>query len=91
MNLYVAKFIIGIDKSRLRMEMSTIELVSISSAKQFSDKTFRSSKSFRPMQLCLEAQWEVAIFEISYPSMYFYVTEEEFIFFDTKSSNSSQY
>ena len=48
-------------------------------------------KTFLPEQLNLEGQWEVAIWEISYPSMYQNVTEGKFMFFDWKFSNSSDF
>ena len=44
-----------------------------------------------PWQLNLDGQWEVAISEISYPSMYQNVTEGRFMFFDKKLSKSSEY
>ena len=43
-----------------------------------------------PEQLNLESQWEVAISEISYPLMYQDATEGKIMFFDMKSSNSSE-
>ena len=46
---------------------------------------------FWPEQLNLERQWEVANSEISYISMFQIVTEEKFMFYDTKLSNSSEY
>ena len=44
-----------------------------------------------PEQLNLDAQWEVAISEISYPSRYQNVTEGKFMFFDKKVSKSSEF
>ena len=38
------------------------------------------------MQVNLEGQWEVAISEMSYPSMYQNITEGKFKFFDEKLS-----
>ena len=43
-----------------------------------------------PEQVNLDAQWEVAISEISYPSMYQNVTEGKFMFPDKKLSKSSE-
>ena len=39
----------------------------------------------------LEGQWEVAISELSYPSMYQNLTEGKFMFFDKKLSKSSEF
>ena len=66
------------------MESFTIELVSNASAQLFPDNTLSSFTNFLPEQLNLDGQWEVAISEISYPSMYQNVTEGKFMFFDKK-------
>ena len=73
------------------MESFTIELVSNASAQLFPDNTLSSFTTFLPEQLNLEGQWEVAISEISYPSMYQNVTEGKFMFFDKKFSTSSEF
>ena len=52
------------------MDSFTIELVSNASAELFPDNTLSSSSNFSPEQVNLEGQWEVAISETSYPSMY---------------------
>ena len=72
------------------LESFTTELVSNASAQLFPGKTVRFFTIFLPEQLNLEGQWEVAISEISYPSMYQNVTEGEFLFFDKKLSRSSE-
>ena len=64
------------------MESFTIDLVSNASAQLFPNNTLRSFTNFLPEQLNLEGQWEVAISEISYPSMYRNATEGKFMFFD---------
>ena len=46
---------------------------------------------FLPELLNLEGQWEVAISERSYPSMYQNVTERKFVFFDKKISKWSKF
>ena len=46
---------------------------------------------FLPEQLNLEGQWQVAISEISYPSMYQIITEVKFINFDKELSKSSEF
>ena len=73
------------------MESFTIELVSNASAQLLPDKTLSSFTNFVAEQLNLEGQWEVAISEISYPSMYQNVTEGEFSFFDKTLSKSSEF
>ena len=44
---------------------------------------------YSPEQTILEVQWEVAISDISYPSMYQNITEGYFKFFDKKLSKST--
>ena len=73
------------------MESFTIELVSNASAQLFPDNTLSSFTNFLPEQLNLDGQWEVAISEISYPSMYQNVTEGKFTIFDKKLSKSSEF
>ena len=73
------------------MESFTIKLVSNASAQLFPDNTLSSCTNFLPEQLNLDGQWEVAISEISYPSMYQTVTEGKFMFFDKKLSKSSEF
>ena len=73
------------------MESFTKELVSNASAQLFPDNTLSSFTNFLPEQLNLEGQWEVAISEISYPSMYQNVTKGNFMFFDKKLSKSSDF
>ena len=73
------------------MDPFTIELVSKASAQLFLDNTLSYFTNFLPEQLNLEGQWEVAISEISYGSMYQNVTEGEFMFFDKKLSKSLEF
>ena len=68
------------------MDLFTIELVSNASGELFPDNTLSSFTNFLPEQVNLEGQWEVAISEISYPSMYQNITEGYFKFFDEKLS-----
>ena len=72
------------------MESFTIECVSNASAQLFPDNTLSSFTNFSQEQLNLDGQWEVAISEMSYPSMYQNVTEGKFMFFDKKLSKSSE-
>ena len=71
------------------MDLFIIELVSNASEELFPDNTLTSFTKFLPEQVNLEAQWEVAISEISYPSMYQNITEGYFEFFDEKLPKSS--
>ena len=71
------------------MDSFTIELVSNASGEMFPDNTLSSLTNFSPEQLNLERQWEVAISEVSYPSMYQNLTEGNFKFFDEKLSKST--
>ena len=71
------------------MDSFTIELVSNASGELFPDNTLSSFTNFLPEHVNLEGQWEVAISEISYPSMYQNITEGYFKFFDDKFSKST--
>ena len=71
------------------MESLTMDLVSNASGELFPDNTLRSFTIFLPEQVNLEGQWEVAISEISYPSMYQNKTEGKFKFFDEKLPKST--
>ena len=64
-------------------------MVSNASGELFPDNTLSSFTNFLPEQLNLEGQWEVAISEKSYPSMYQNITEGKFKFFDEKLSKST--
>ena len=70
------------------MDSFTIKLVSNASGELFPDNTLSSFTNFLPEQVNLEGQWEVAISEITYPSMYQKRTERKFKFFDKKLSKS---
>ena len=73
------------------MESFTMELVSSASAQLFPDNTLSSFTNFLPEQLNLDGQWEVAISETSYPSMYQNVTEGKFLFCDKNFSKPSEF
>ena len=64
-------------------------MVSNASGEMFPNNTLSSFTNFLPEQVNLEGQWEVAISEISYPSMYQNITEGKFKFFDEKLSKST--
>ena len=71
------------------MDLFIIELVSNASGELFPDNTLSSCTNFLPEQVNLEGQWEVAISEVSYPSMYQNITEGKFKFFDEKLSKTT--
>ena len=71
------------------MDSFTIELVSNASGELFPDNTLTSFTNFLPELVNLEGQWEIAISEIFYPSMYQNITEGYFKFFDEKGSKST--
>ena len=71
------------------MDSFTIKLVSNASEELFPDNTLSSFTNFLPEQVNLEGQWEVAISEISYPSMYQNTAGGKFKFFDEKLSKST--
>ena len=71
------------------MDSFTIELVSNASGELFPDNTLSSFTNFLPEQVNLGGQWEVAISEISDPSMYQNITQGKFKYFDEKLSKST--
>ena len=91
MRLSAVNFIRRVDQSHSKKESFIIELVSIASAHLFPDNAVNSFTKFLPMQLNLKGQWEVAISEISYPSMYQNITEGKFMFFDKNLPMSSEF
>ena len=66
------------------MDSFTIELVSNASGELFPNNTLSPYTNFSPEQVNLEGQWEAAISEISYPSMYQNITKGKNKFFDEK-------
>ena len=72
------------------MDSFTIELVSNASSQLFPNNTLSSFTNFLPEQVNLDGQWEVAISEISHPSMYQNVTEGKFMFYDEKLSETTK-
>ena len=71
------------------MDSFTKKLVSNASGELIPDNTLSSFTNFLPEQVNLEGQWEVAISETSYPSMYQNSTDRKFEFFDKKLSKST--
>ena len=72
------------------MDSFTIQLVSNASSQLFPNNTLSSFTNFLPEQVNLHEQWEVAISEISYPSMYQNVTEGKFLFYDETLSKTTE-
>ena len=73
------------------MDSFTIELVSNASSELFPNNTLSSFTNFLPEQVNLQGQWQVAVSEISYPSMYQNVTEGKFLFHDNELSKTKDY
>ena len=73
------------------MESCTKEMLSNASAQFFPDNTLSSFTKIPAEQLNPEGQWEVAISEKSYPSIYQNVTDGKFMSFDPKLSKSSDF
>ena len=72
------------------MDSFANELVSNGSSQLFPNNTLSSFTNFLPEQVNSDGQWEVAISEISYPSMYQNVTKGKFIFYDDKFSKITE-
>ena len=68
------------------MDSFTIELVSNASFNCFPNNSISSFTNFLPEQIHLKVEWEVAISEISFPSLYQNVTEGKFTFIDGRES-----
>ena len=68
------------------MDSFTIELVSNASFNCYPNNSLCSFTNFLPEQIHLKGEWEVAISEISYPSLYQNVTEGKFTFVDGRES-----
>ena len=66
-----------------------MELVFNASGELFPNNRLSFCTNFLPKQVNLEGQWEVAISEISYPSMYQNITDGYFKFFDVELSKST--
>ena len=73
------------------MESFTKDLACIAPAQLFPENTLSSFTNFLLEQLKLEGQWEVAILELSYSSMYQNVTERKFLLFAENTSKSIEF
>ena len=72
------------------MDSFTIELVSSNSFNCYPINSLSSFTNFLPEQEQLKGEWEVAISEISYPSLYQNVTEGKFTFVDGRESSEEK-
>ena len=72
------------------MDSFTIELVSSASFNCYPNNSLSSFTNFLPEQIHLKGEWEVAISEISYPSLYHNVTEGKFTFADGRESSEEK-
>ena len=68
------------------MDSFTIELVSNASFNCYPNNSLSSFTNFLPERIHLKGEWEVAILEISYPSLYQNVTEGKFTFIAGRES-----
>ena len=64
------------------MNSFTVELVSNASFDCYPNNTLSSFTNFLPEQINLEGEWEVAITELSYPSLYQNITDGKFFYLD---------
>ena len=72
------------------MDFFTIELVSNASFDCYPNNSLSSFTNFLPEQIHLKGEREVAISEISYPSLYQNVTEGKFTFVDGRESSEEK-
>ena len=72
------------------MDSFTIELVSNASFNCYPNNSLNSFTNFLPEQIHLKGEREVAISEISYPSLYQNVTEGKFTFVDDRESSEEK-
>ena len=64
------------------MNSFTVELVSNASFDCYPNNTLSSFTKFRPEQIHLDGEWEVAITELLYPFLYQNITEGKFFYLD---------
>ena len=70
------------------MNSFTVELVSNASFDCYPNNTLSSFTNFLPEQINLEGEWEVAITELSYPSLYQNITDRKFFYLDATTSDT---
>ena len=71
----------------LEMNSFTVVLISDASFDCYPNNTLSSFTNFLPEQINLEGEWEVAITELSYPSLYQNITEGKFFYLDEATPN----
>ena len=70
------------------MNSFTVELVSNASFDCYPNNTLSSFTNFLSEQINLEGEWEVAITELSYPSLYRNFTDGKFFYLDATNPDS---
>ena len=70
------------------MNSFTVELVSNASFDCYPNNTLSSFTNFLPEQINLEGEWEVAITELSYPSLYQNITDGKFFYLDAATPDT---
>ena len=70
------------------MNSFTVELVSSASIDCYPINTLSSFTNFLPEQVNPEGEWEVAITELSYPSLYQNITDGKFFSLDAATPDS---
>ena len=70
------------------MNSFTVELVSNASFDCYLNNTLSSFTDFLPEQINLEGEWEVAITELSYPSLYQNITDGKFFSLDAATPDT---
>ena len=70
------------------MSFFTVELVSNASFDCYPNNTLICFTNFLPEQFNLDGEWEVAITELSYPSLYQNITEGKFFYLDKSTPDT---
>ena len=70
------------------MSSFAVELVSNASFDCYPNNTLSSFTNFLPEQINLDGEWEVAITELSYPSLYQNITEDKFFYLEEATSDT---
>ena len=73
---------------QLKMSSSIIELVSNASFDCYPINTLSPFTNFLPEQINFDGEWEVAITELSYPSLYQNITEGKFFYLDESTPDT---
>ena len=75
------------------MNSFTVELISNASFDCYPNNTMSTFTNFLPEQINLDGEWEVAITELSYPSLYQNINDGTFFYLDaaTPDTKTSDY